>query len=161
VSHFGEELRKERVSRGIDLATISGSTKIVTRYLTALENDQFEVLPGGILSKGIVRNYARAVGLDETTWVDRFLTASSQKGLTENEEGWVNFVSNVGNSRPRAHGHSGMRLRWTGVFALLVVLVGLGWFAYRYVSQRVLASEIPRHALTSAAAASVASNTGQ
>ena len=55
MGHFGEELRQERESRGVALETISEKTKVITRYLTALENEKFEALPGGILSKGIGR----------------------------------------------------------------------------------------------------------
>ncbi|MGB7134873.1 MAG: helix-turn-helix transcriptional regulator [Acidobacteriaceae bacterium] len=64
VGRFGEELRKERESRGVALQTISEKTKVIVRYLTALEEDNFAALPGGILSKGIVRGYVRTVGLD-------------------------------------------------------------------------------------------------
>ena len=71
MGHFGEELRQERESRGVALETISEKTKVITRYLNALENEKFEALPGGILSKGIVRGYARTVGLDEAVWVER------------------------------------------------------------------------------------------
>ncbi len=158
MGHFGEELRKERVSRGIELTTISGTTKIVTRYLTALENEQFEVLPGGILSKGIVRNYARAVGLDEGVWVERFLAARHELG--QPEDGWVDFVRNVSEARPRTR-RPEMRLRWTGVVLLLVVLVGFGWFVYRFVSGRVLAGEVQRHAATSVAVTHPGSDTSQ
>jgi cytoskeleton protein RodZ len=161
VSHFGEELRQERVSRGIALETISGSTKIVTRYLTALEDERFEVLPGGILSKGIVRSYARAVGLDESTWVERFLAARNRQGLTDDENGWMTFASNVGESRVRGFGRSGMRLRWAGVAALLVVLAGFGWFVWHYVGGHVLASEASQNAITSSASVTVPSNGGQ
>jgi cytoskeleton protein RodZ len=158
VSQFGEKLRQERVSRGIALETISGSTKIVTRYLTALEDEQFEVLPGGILSKGIVRGYARAVGLDESTWVERFLAARNERGLGDDEDGWTTFASNVGQSRVRGFGRSGLRLRWAGVAALLLVLSGFGWFVWHFVSGHVLASETSRHALTSAATAAPPGN---
>lgn len=160
MGRFGEELRKERVSRGIELATISGSTKIVTRYLTALEDEHFEVLPGGILSKGIVRNYARVVGLDEAVWVERFLAASHGQGPTGQEDGWVDFVRNVSESRPRTR-RPEMRLRWAGVALLLLVLVGFGWFVYRYVSGRVLAGAVQQHVVTSVAAASPGNDTSQ
>jgi cytoskeleton protein RodZ len=161
VGHFGEELRKERLSRGIALDTISGSTKIVTRYLTALEDEKFEVLPGGILSKGIVRGYARAVGLDESTWVDRFLAARNQHGLHDEDEGWATFARNVGESRVRGFGQSGLRMRWAGVAALLLVLAGFGWFVWHYVSGHVLASESARNAITSSATATARSDGGQ
>jgi cytoskeleton protein RodZ len=161
VSHFGEDLRQERVSRGIALEAISGSTKIVTRYLTALENENFDLLPGGILSKGIVRSYARAVGLDEGAWVERFLAAKNQQGLPDDENGWVAFASNVGETRVRrAFGRaSELRLRWAGVAALLLVLAGFGWFVWHYVSGHVLASE--RSAITSSVSPIAESNAGQ
>jgi cytoskeleton protein RodZ len=155
VADFGEELRRERLSRGIALESISGSTKIVTRYLTALENENFEVLPGGILSKGIVRGYARAVGLDESAWVERFLAARNQKGFRDDENGWATFANNVGESRVRRFARSGMGLRWAGVFALLVVLAGFGWFVWHFVSGHVMASETTRQAITSTASATM------
>lgn len=153
---FGEDLRKERVSRGIGLETISGSTKIVARYLTALEGDQFATLPGGILSKGFVRSYARAVGLDEKAWVERFVAASEHSIAEETDADWAEFARNVGRSRPRVR-RPEMRLRWAGVLLLVLVLTGLGWFVYRYVSGRVLAGEIPHHAASSTAVASTGS----
>jgi cytoskeleton protein RodZ len=152
VGQFGEELRRERMSRGIALETISGSTKIVLRYLSALEDEHFEVLPGGILSKGIVRGYAREVGLDEATWVNRFLAASNQKGLSQSDDGWVEFASNVGRARARNRERAAMRMRWIGVFALLLVLAGFGWFVWHYVTGRVLAGEEQRQALTTSSA---------
>lgn len=150
MGHFGEELRKERMSRGIDLETISGTTKIVTRYLAALENDQFQVLPGGILAKGIVRGYVRAVGLDEPTWVERFLEASRSQSGSDTDNGWIEFANNVKSSRPMKDGRSDMRMRWMGVCFLLVLLVGVGWFVYSYVSGRPVTGQAPQHAVTTA-----------
>ena len=70
---FGEELRKERLARGFALEDISAVTKISQRHLIALEEEKFRLLPGGILSKGIVRGYAGAIGLDPQDWTERFL----------------------------------------------------------------------------------------
>lgn len=160
LGHFGEDLRKERMSRGVDLATISGSTKIVTRYLTALENDQFQVLPGGILSKGIVRGYARVVGLDEHTWVDRFLEASRLQGVTDSDDGWVEFANNVKAARPAGSGQSSM-LRWMGLCFLLVLLVGVGWFVYSYMSGRTAGRMSPHAVATATVTAPAVNSAGQ
>ena len=65
---FGEDLRMERLSRGIALEDITAVTKISQRHLIALEQERFRLLPGGILSKGIVRGYAGALGLDPQDW---------------------------------------------------------------------------------------------
>ena len=75
MGQFGEELRRERETRGIALEAITDSTKISGRHLNALEQEQFDRLPGGVFNRGIVRGYARVVGLDEETWVDRFMSA--------------------------------------------------------------------------------------
>ena len=65
MSGFGDRLRREREMRGVSLDEIAESTKIGTRSLRALEEDDFEKLPGGIFNKGFVRAYSRFLGLDE------------------------------------------------------------------------------------------------
>ncbi len=72
---FGEKLRKQREQRGIALDAISNTTKISTRMLRALEEEQFDQLPGGVFNKGFVRAYARQVGLDEEETVTDYLAA--------------------------------------------------------------------------------------
>ena len=72
---FGEKLRKQREQRGIALDAISNTTKISTRMLRALEDEHFDLLPGGVFNKGFVRAYARQVGLDEEEAVADYLAA--------------------------------------------------------------------------------------
>src|ERR1019366_7955747 len=61
----GETLRRERLKRNLDLEEISRELKISTRFLQAIEKDQYDKLPGGIFAKSFVRQYARLLGLDE------------------------------------------------------------------------------------------------
>jgi cytoskeletal protein RodZ len=137
MGQFGEELRRERESRGIALETITDTTKISTRHLSALENERFEQLPGGVFNKGIVRGYARVVGLDEEAWVDRYLSAYRQSGqLKEDDADWVNFAENVVKARKPESDRPGLRLRWAGVFLLVMLIAGLGWFVYQYVREK-------------------------
>src|SRR5262244_519132 len=70
-------MRREREMRGVSLEEISGSTKIGTRSLKALEEEDFEKLPGGIFNKGFVRAYAKYLGLDEEQAVTDFLAAEN------------------------------------------------------------------------------------
>jgi cytoskeletal protein RodZ len=72
---FGEKLRKQREQQGITLDVISGTTKISTRMLRALEDEHFDQLPGGVFNKGFVRAYARQVGLDEEEAIADYLAA--------------------------------------------------------------------------------------
>ena len=75
---FGERLQREREMRGITLEEIADSTKIGTRSLRALEQEDFDKLPGGIFNKGFVRAYARYLGIDEEQAVTDFLAAAGE-----------------------------------------------------------------------------------
>src|ERR1039457_6529880 len=75
---FGERLRREREMRDISLDEIAAVTKIGTRLLRALEDEQFDLLPGGIFNKGYVRAYAKYVGIDEEQAVADYLQAAHE-----------------------------------------------------------------------------------
>ncbi|MBL8205654.1 MAG: helix-turn-helix domain-containing protein [Blastocatellia bacterium] len=62
---LGEELRRLREEKGLSLREVSDSTHIGSRFLQAIESDNYSILPGGIFNRGFVRSYARYVGLDE------------------------------------------------------------------------------------------------
>lgn len=138
MTHFGDELRKERELRGVSIGDISEVTKVSTRYLTSLEQEQFDLLPGGVLNKGIIRNYARAVGLDEKIWTERFMETYRESGKMKDDDiHWVEFAENVGRNRTRKPDHSFFRLRWAGVFMLITVLAVSGFFVWNYVNSKV------------------------
>lgn len=58
-------LRRERLRRSWDLEKVSKETKIGPRLLEAIEADEFDRLPGGVFTRNFIRQYARALGLDE------------------------------------------------------------------------------------------------
>lgn len=62
--------------RGVSLDEIAETTKIGTRLLKALEDEQFDLLPGGIFNKGFVRAYAKYLGMDEEQAVADYLQAA-------------------------------------------------------------------------------------
>src|SRR5262245_2207790 len=70
---LGAALREARESRGLSLAQITKITKIPTSVLEALERNDGAALPGGIFSRGFVRGFAAAVGLDPEAAVREFL----------------------------------------------------------------------------------------
>ena len=69
---LGDGLRLARGHSGRSLAELSSITRVPTRYLTALEQNDFSVLPNRVFSIGYVRAYAAALGLDEQLAVERF-----------------------------------------------------------------------------------------
>jgi cytoskeletal protein RodZ len=137
MGNFGEDLRMERLSRGIALEDITAVTKISQRHLIALEQERFRLLPGGILSKGIVRGYAGAVGLDEHDWTERFLKACSASGqMADDDRAWTAFATNVGKSRMLRRDALELRLRWAGAILLLLVVAAAGYMTLHYYGVR-------------------------
>lgn len=148
MGEFGEQLRRERESRGIALESITNATKVGSRYLVALETGHFRILPGGVLNKGIVRSYARVVGLDEEDWVRRFMSAYQASGqLTDDDANWIAFAENVGRSRVHATEPTGLdpNVKWAGLTVLLLLLVTLGWFVWHFVGNKTSAQNAAAH----------------
>lgn len=69
---IGATLRDTRIRRKIDLAQVEAATKIRVRYLRALENEEWDVLPGGAYTRGFIRTYAAFLGLDGERLADEF-----------------------------------------------------------------------------------------
>jgi len=82
VFEIGNSLREARVRRGIDFPQAEAATKIRGKYLRALEDEQFAVLPAQTYIKGFLRTYAEYLGLDGQLYVDeynsRFVTGSDE-----------------------------------------------------------------------------------
>jgi hypothetical protein len=69
---LGDALSHGRAASGRSLADLSAQTRVPVRYLTALEQNDFSILPNRVFSAGYVRSYAAALGLDEQDAVERF-----------------------------------------------------------------------------------------
>src|ERR1700686_5778057 len=72
---FGESLKREREMRGVTLDEISAATRIATRFLRAIENEEWDQLPGGVFNRGFVRAVAHYLGLDEESIVAEYALA--------------------------------------------------------------------------------------
>src|ERR1039458_2352842 len=131
---FGERLRREREMRNISLDEIAAVTKIGTRLLRALEDEQFDLLPGGIFNKGYVRAYAKYVGIDEEQAVADYLQAAYEAapdahGIAE-ENGPSRFE---GTSREQLSAPRGSTFPVVPALIVLVLIAGIagGWGLYR------------------------------
>ncbi len=74
---IGNSLREARLRRGVEFAQVEQVTKIRVKYLQALEDEQFDVLPSEIYVKGFLRTYAEYLGLDGQLYVDEFNSAAA------------------------------------------------------------------------------------
>lgn len=69
---LGRSLHEARVRRGLELGQVAAETRIRTRYLRALEEERFELIPGSIYAKGFLRAYADHLGLDSQLFIDEY-----------------------------------------------------------------------------------------
>ena len=69
---IGTSLREARLRQGLDFPELEQATKIRGKYLRALEDEQFEVLPAQTYVKGFLRSYAEYLGLDGQLYVDEY-----------------------------------------------------------------------------------------
>ena len=69
---IGEVLKRTRTRHKIDIRTVEQQTKIRIKYLRALENEEWDVLPGPAYAKGFLRTYAQFLGLDGDALVDEY-----------------------------------------------------------------------------------------
>ena len=80
---IGETLREARMRRRIDVAEAEAATKIRAKYLRALENDEFAMLPGSTYVKSFLRTYAEHLGLDAQLLVEEYRAQHEPRGEGE------------------------------------------------------------------------------
>jgi cytoskeleton protein RodZ len=69
---IGATLREARMRERIDVSEIEAKTKIRAKYLRALENEEWDLLPGPTFVKSFLRTYAQALGLDEKALLEEY-----------------------------------------------------------------------------------------
>ncbi len=121
---IGNSLREARLRQGLDFPEIEQATKIRGKYLRALEEEQFEVLPAQTYVKGFLRSYADYLGLDGQLYVDEF-NSRYVRGEIEEEEEQQPF-------RPRGGAAPGYTsgLQGKAVVLTIAVIAGLTVFVF-------------------------------
>jgi len=69
---LGETLQRARLARGVTLEEAERTTRISRRYLEALENENFGLLPAPVYARGFLRTYARYLGLEPAALLPLF-----------------------------------------------------------------------------------------
>ena len=130
---FGARLKREREQRKITLDEIALSTKIGTRFLTALEEEQFDQLPGGIFNKGFVKAYARHLGINEDQAVADYV-AASHTTLPETSPEESPELAVMASRVPRTDASPTTGLPW-GLFAIALLIVAFGLAIWGFYSR--------------------------
>jgi cytoskeleton protein RodZ len=129
MASLGQQLKQSREEKGISLQEIAESTHISIRFLQAIENDAYDVLPGGVFNRAFVRKFARKVGFDEEQAVNLYQEQWQEQG-GEPERGYQ-----LGIDDPEFRQSSGNGVLLT--FVALIVLGSLAYAAYQYFTPAV------------------------
>ncbi len=124
---IGEKLRQARLNKKISLDELQQITKIQKRYLEAIDNDDFDQLPGKFYVRAFIRQYAEAVGEDGNHLVDVFDGKSklSDGAIVERPE-----VETVNGSRKAMHQEESHPSKfWTSLPVILLGMVALAIIA--------------------------------
>src|SRR5215475_10138972 len=123
MSDFGSTFKNARLSKGLTLDQIAAETRIGTRFLEAIENEQFDRLPGGIFSRGFVRSYAECLKLDPDKAVADFDRKTSYQAPAVMETVRVNATAA---EKPKAEKIN--KALYPVAIAALIVLVIVVYF---------------------------------
>jgi hypothetical protein len=116
----GSTLREARKRREIELSAAEEATRIRGRFLRAIESEEWDVLPGGVYTRGFIRTYAAYLGLDGDRLAEDY--RREVEGIGGGREGGVERVRGEGRQAPRNRRSVG-RAGWIAVAA--VVLIGV------------------------------------
>jgi cytoskeletal protein RodZ len=135
--NFGERLKRERELREVSMDELTKATRISTRFVEALENEDWGKLPGGVFGHGFVRTIARYLGLNEEALLGEYDSARAEHSPPPPAK-----IEERIPSPPKW-------LPVAAVAVLLLLLLGL-FFTVRYAWHRVAASRAAKKAAASA-----------
>ena len=119
---IGNSLREARLRQGVELSRAESDTKIRGKYLHALEDERFELIPGETYVKGFLRAYAEYLGLDGQLYVDEF---NSRFASVDGEEPPVPVVPT--RRMPRRSRDSNLVIVALAGIVAVAVLVVVAW----------------------------------
>jgi cytoskeleton protein RodZ len=120
---IGEVLKETRTRQGLEIRTVEERTKIRIKYLRALENEEWDVLPNHAYAKGFLRTYAQVLELDGDALVDEYRRQVESAG----EESYSVGEPVLEQRRRLGEPPSGPPIiTWVGVGAVVIVAILLG-----------------------------------
>jgi cytoskeletal protein RodZ len=118
---IGATLREARMGARLDVSEIEAQTKIRAKYLRALENEEWSLLPGPTFVKSFLRTYAQALGLDGRGLVEEYRLHHERPSEAAFDP--IASTSQRPRQRPPRSGPSPAYLISVGVVGLVIVLL--------------------------------------
>jgi cytoskeletal protein RodZ len=119
---IGETLREARMRQRLDIADVEDRTKIRAKYLRALENEEFGMLPGPTFVKTFLRTYAELLGLDPHVLVAEYRAGFEREDEVERPLGPPTVAGRDRRRGPRIGRGSVLLLVLVGIVAVLVAI---------------------------------------
>jgi cytoskeleton protein RodZ len=119
---IGETLREARMRQRLDIADVEDRTKIRAKYLRALENEEFGMLPGPTFVKTFLRTYAEMLGLDPHALVEEYRAGFEREDEMEQPLGPPAVAGRDRRHGPRVGPGSLVLLVLVGIVAALVAI---------------------------------------
>lgn len=122
----GDLLKEKRTFHRLSLESLSEKTKIKIEYLEALENSEFEKLPGASFVRGYIKTYARIFRFDHQP-----LIALLRRDFKESAKGMLvprEFIKPILKKRQLSHPITIFALSLASVFVVLLLYVGVQWY---------------------------------
>jgi cytoskeletal protein RodZ len=126
MAEIGDQLREARLRNRIDITEVEAATKIRAKYLRALENEEWDLLPGPTFVKTFLRTYADHLGLDSRVLVEEYRQRYERPTVQE----LTPFGTNLGGRRARPR--RPLFAPWMAVVAGVIVLVGVLYLLGRW-----------------------------
>src|SRR5580692_8840398 len=125
MAEIGATLREARMRARIDVSEIEAETKIRAKYLRALENEEWDLLPGPTFVRTFLRTYAQALGLDSKALVEEYRLRCEPPTETDHQPMVAGTPRSRSRSRPGrgAPGPSRGYMIAIGVVGLVIVLL--------------------------------------
>lgn len=123
---IGNSLKEARVRQGLEFPQIELATKIRSKYIRALEDEQFGILPAQPYVKGFLRTYAEYLGLDGQLYVDEYSSRFVNEGGYLEEAAAARRTSSPRIHRDRGIERKVLLLALAGI-AALTALVIVAW----------------------------------
>lgn len=123
---IGSTLRDARVRRDISLQRAEADTKIRVKYIQAMENEDFDVMPAGTYVKGFLRTYAEYLGIDYQLILDEY---NDRFGTGEHKEHVVVQPGKPEKAKTPRKPRKQTNYIFVAIFAIVIiaVLAYLGW----------------------------------
>ena len=120
---IGDKLKEAREAKGLTLEAVEEETKIRRKYIRALEEEQFHVLPGSIYAKAFLKNYAKFLGLNVYEIMEAYNRLVAETVNEAPDESTKDPEDEIKVSVP------GKRRYWL-YLAIVLVIIGLAFSVY-------------------------------